>query len=1016
LIDFNDAAPAAPARYDLDEIVRRLRDTAESWVPHHFPNGRRNGNEWRLANINGHAPRKNGSCVIALKGERAGDWHDFDGNQGGGPLNALEKATGLVDRQLFAYAAETAGWLPGAPPREARATAPASTEDATRHEIAFILKHSGPIAGTPAEAYLRGRGLSTTEATDLLFHPDLTHWETKTGFPGMVAVVRDRDGEPIALHRTYLQVTSSGEVTKATVSKPRMMLGKVAGSAVRLAAIGDDGILALSEGIETGLAVMSACPGLAVWATLSTAGLEQVRLPPEARRIIILADHDESGAGLRAAETARLRLAAEGRQVVIATPPTRGDDFNDMLGRDGPDAVATVVRTAFLGEASDAKPIRAIGRHLPIGFAEPRKPLPTLRADEGDLEQAVRSAWKVLLDSNREPWLFRAAGLPAWIVPDDEGRPVATRVTEERLRHMLAKIAAWQRTGRNGSPVPAHPPTPLIKSLLATPDPDLPALTGIVTAPVFGRDGTLVTQPGYHPETRLFYHAPAGFVVQAIPDRPTTEATAAARSMIAGDLLGEFPFTSAAERAHAIALLLLSFVRAMVDGPTPLHLIEKPSPGTGATLMIDAIATIATGAGASVMTEGRDEDEWRKRITAKLREIPALVLIDNLRNRLDSAALAAALTAPYWEDRILGVSEMTRLPIRCVWMATGNNPTFSNELARRIVRIRLDARTDQPWRRDGFRHPDLMGWVRANRARLVAACLTLCRAWIGAGRPRGGRTMGSFESWSQVMGGVLEVIGIEGFLGNLDEMIEASDAEGATWRSFVSLWWDRFGTAEVGTSALYELALGAEPPLPLGSGNERAQRTRLGKALARLRDRTFRMSGFTVRAEAQGSYQGALRWRLSLDEKTGTDERSRRSPDSPDLVNVVNVGERANSNVHDESDRQLSALTEVGERRERFSHPYAYARAHAHAKEDPEKRSQRSRRSPDPEKSATYAGKHPGERPAERSQRSPAADPLSFDAIFNAHGLDPLSDDDRLAAVRIWLAQCRGPPGDKPDT
>ena len=30
--------------------------------------------------------------------------------------------------------------------------------------------------------------------------------------------------------------------------------------------------------------------------------------------------------------------------------------------------------------------------------------------------------------------------------------------------------------------------------------------------------------------------------------------------------------------------------------------------------------------------------------------------------------------------------------------------------------------------------------------------------------------------------------------------MEASDAEGAVWRSFVSAWWDRFGTAEVGTN------------------------------------------------------------------------------------------------------------------------------------------------------------------------------------------------------------------------
>ena len=83
-------------------------------------------------------------------------------------------------------------------------------------------------------------------------------------------------------------------VTKAAVAKPRKMLGKIGGGAVRLAPLADGAALGICEGIETGLAVMKACPGLTVWATLSTSGLEQVQLPPEAKRVIVLADHDES--------------------------------------------------------------------------------------------------------------------------------------------------------------------------------------------------------------------------------------------------------------------------------------------------------------------------------------------------------------------------------------------------------------------------------------------------------------------------------------------------------------------------------------------------------------------------------------------------------------------------------------------------------------------------------------------------------------------------------------------------
>lgn len=473
-----------------------------------------------------------------------------------------------------------------------------------------------------------------------------------------------------------------------------------------------------------------------------------------------------------------------------------------------------------------------------------------MRADEGDLARSVERVWSLLMASNRTPWVFRFAGQPTWVVPDDEGRPVATAITEERLRHMLARLAHWKKLNGKGELVAAPPPIAVVKSVLATPDPALPVLVGIVNTPVFGRGGTLLTTPGYHPDARLLYAPTPGFVVPTIPAKPSAAEVAAARNLLCEDLLGDFPFVGPAEMAHVIALLLLGFLRGMIDGPTPLHLIEKPSPGSGATLMVDAVATILTGSGASVMTEGRDDDEWRKRVTAKLRQIPAIVLIDNLRAKLDSSAVAAALTAPFWEDRILGASEMARLPIRCLWIATGNNPEFSNEMARRLLRIRLDPHEERPWQRTGFRHPDLMTWVRANRPRLVAACLTLCQAWIAAGKPRGARTIGSFENWAHVVGGVLEVAGIPGFLGNLDEMMEASDSEGAGWSAFIAAWWDRFGTAEVGAADLFDVALFCDPAPP----HHRSHRPR---AEDKLRDRHQEDAGPRVQGGRSDTQAGA---------------------------------------------------------------------------------------------------------------------------------------------------------------
>jgi putative DNA primase/helicase len=353
MLDLNEAEPARPAeRLDLDAIVARLRETAEHWVPRHFPYGRRVGDEWRLANIRGDAPRKNGSCVIALTGDHAGDWIDFDGGEGGGPINTLEHAIYRTGRELITYAAD----LSRTGPQPKRGAAKPSSKQADQaREIDHILSKAVPLSGTLGERYLASRRLPAPDCAELLFHPDLTHWESRRGFPGLVALVRDGSGNRIALHRTYLADDGSA---KAPVDNPRKMLASIAGGAVRLAKLTDDHVVGLAEGLETALSVMVACARLPVWATLSTSNLEQVVLPTEARKVVLLADHDPSNAGARAAATAAARLHAEGRRVFIAMPPKEGDDFNDLLMREGVDAVRRIVESGvYWGGA--AAPTRA---------------------------------------------------------------------------------------------------------------------------------------------------------------------------------------------------------------------------------------------------------------------------------------------------------------------------------------------------------------------------------------------------------------------------------------------------------------------------------------------------------------------------------------------------------------------------------------------------------------------------------------------------------------------------------
>src|SRR2546425_1059933 len=257
----------------------------------------------------------------------------------------------------------------------------------------------------------------------------------------------------------------------------------------------------------------------------------------------------------------------------------------------------------------------------------------------------------------------------------------------------------------------------------------------------------------------------------AISNNPLDTEVRNARDLLLIELLGDFPVDREASRANALAEMLLAFVREMIDGPTPLHLIDAPAPGTGKGLLADVVSIPATGRAAEVMAEGQDDEEWRKRITAVLMKGPTFIVLDNIARRLDSAALASALTGPVWKDRILGKTETATVPNRAVWLATGNNIVASNEIARRSLLIRIDARTDRPWQRKDFRHRDLRTWVRENRDKIIHACLTLTQAWIAADKPAGDAMLGSFEAWANTLGGILKTADVPGFLANAAESI-----------------------------------------------------------------------------------------------------------------------------------------------------------------------------------------------------------------------------------------------------
>jgi hypothetical protein len=492
----------------------------------------------------------------------------------------------------------------------------------------------------------------------------------------------------------------------------------------------------------------------------------------------------------------------------------------------------------------------------------PNHDLPVVVTSERPLREFLDDSWALLEEANApSPRYFRQGDVLVELAVT-EGEPVVPKVLGvPRLRITLDRLADYVRVDDKAQEHRARPPKDMLESMLAQVQPSMPPLNGIMAAPFIEPGGAIVSAPGYHQGTGLYLSLVSGLLVPSVPERPGPQDIAEAKRLLLEEALGDFPFVNEADRCNAVVTILDPEVRPLIKGPTPLHLIEAPMEGTGKGLFAQVVGYIAMGRPPEIWTEGGDDDEWRKRITSALLRLPQMLLLDNIRRRLESASLSAALTAEVWVDRMLGHSRDVSMPVRTTWLATGNNPSYSGEIGRRLVRVRLDASLEHPWERTGFRHPELATWVRENRGRLLWATLTLIRAWVVAGRPKGTEVMGSFEDWAATLGGIMQVAGIPGFLQNRQEVYARVAAEGEAWRALVAFWWEAYHEQRVGVDQLLQLATENRLLTDRRAGRtEGGSRTAMGMELAKQRDRVF--GAFRIRGAGVSSDTGGAMYSL----------------------------------------------------------------------------------------------------------------------------------------------------------
>jgi len=322
---------------------------------------------------------------------------------------------------------------------------------------------------------------------------------------------------------------------------------------------------------------------------------------------------------------------------------------------------------------------------------------------------------------------------------------------------------------------------------------------GVVTGPTIRLDGSVLDAPVYDPATRLMFDL-MGEDMPDVPMRPTLGQARDALNLLVRPFK-TFPFVDANARGAMLAAILTAAVRPVLP-TSPAFAFDAPIQGSGKTLLASCVGALIEGRSPDIWphTQGRDDEETRKRLFTALRTGCWALVWENVTSTFDSASMAAFVTVDAMIDRVLGKSEAIRIPNRALLILTGNNMSLAGDLPRRVIICRIDPQTDAPFARQFDLDP--LQWVLEHRAAmLAAACILIIAKFTRMKTPAPGR-LASFEAWDGLVRQTVcwadVALRPRAFEDPMDliRAAEAADSESDALFSLLDALRDQFGAAE----------------------------------------------------------------------------------------------------------------------------------------------------------------------------------------------------------------------------
>ncbi len=229
------------------------------------------------------------------------------------------------------------------------------------------------------------------------------------------------------------------------------------------------------------------------------------------------------------------------------------------------------------------------------------------------------------------------------------------------------------------------------------------------------------------------------------------------------DCLAGFCFRDQVSYIMALSYFLTPYARAFYNRKTcrtPLYIIQANRERAGKDYLAGCVGIIYENTDTEQPPisdlKTNSDDENRKRIFSSLLANEQRYHSSNNKGNINNSFFEGILTNKTPSDRILGSMKSSTVNNEIDFSLSGNiGLTYSPDLHNRARVINLFFGEEDANARE-FPIPDLKGYIRKNREKILSSIDTLFISWYKAGMPEYENVLfSSFPEWARVVGGVM---------------------------------------------------------------------------------------------------------------------------------------------------------------------------------------------------------------------------------------------------------------------